>query len=156
MPDLTPERLAARKRINTIILAVAAVCALAMGGVYLVAHDEAPKPAPQAEPSPAAAPAPLTTEEVRARVESLLAELDVFKDSSEFRQCVYGCQQGSMGREWNRKREALQERMTPELDVPVAVKAAPGELWALGMAYAKGKADEARRLRADIEKALAR
>lgn len=99
---------------------------------------------------------PITADELRAQVASLLAELDAFKDSSEFRQCVYGCQQGSMGKEWNRKREALQERVTPETNAPILLKAAPGELWALGMAYAKGKAEEARELRADIEKALAR
>ena len=39
-------------------------------------------------------------------------------------------------------------------ECPDLLKAAPGELWALGMAYAKGKAEEARTLRADIEKAL--
>ncbi len=97
---------------------------------------------------------PITADELRAQVASLLAELDVFKNSSEFRQCVYGCQQGSMGKEWNRKRERLQERVTPETDAPILLKAAPGELWALGMAYAKGNDEEAREIRADIEKAL--
>ncbi len=97
---------------------------------------------------------PITADELRAQVAALLTELDIFRNSSEFRQCVYGCQQGSMGKEWNRKREALQKRVTPETDAPALLKAAPGELWALGMAYAKGKDEEAREIRADIEKAL--
>lgn len=155
MPALTPEQLAKRKRTNSIILAVLAVCVLAMGGVYLFAHDDAPKPAPQAAPSVAPATAPLTTAEVRAQVAHLLHELDGFRNTGEFKECIYGCGKGNPGTAWDAKRKALQERMTPQLDVPVALKAAPGDLWALGMAYAKGKADEARTLRADIERALA-
>lgn len=151
MPALTPEQLAKRKRTNGIILAILAVCVLAMGGVYLFAHDETPQPAPSAAP----ATAPLTTAEVRAQVADLLHEMDGFRNTSEFRQCVYGCGKGNPGTAWDAKRKALQERMTPQLDVPVALKAAPGDLWALGMAYAKDKAEEARTLRADIEKALA-
>lgn len=124
--------------------------------------DKTPKPeaasvqavAPEREDAPRVNITPITADELRAQVGALLAELDTFKNSSEFRQCVYGCQQGSMGKEWNRKREALQKRVTPETDAPVLLKAAPGELWALGMAYAKGKVEEARELRAGIEKAL--
>ena len=157
MPALTPEQLAKRKRTNGIILAVVAVAVLAMGGVFLVAHDETPPPAPQVEPAAASAPAqaPMTTAEVRAQVAGLLAELDTFRNTGEFKQCVYGCGKGNPGAAWDAKRKALQERMTPQLDVPVALKAAPGDLWALGMAYAKGKAEESGTLRADIEKALA-
>lgn len=155
MPVLTPEQLAKRKRTNGIILTVLAVCVLAMGGVYLFAHDEAPKSAPQTAPATTAATPPLTTAEVRAQVADLLQELDVFRNTSEFKECIYGCGKGNPGTAWDAKRKALQERMTPQLDVPVALKAAPGELWALGMAYAKGKTDEAREIRAGIEKALA-
>lgn len=164
MPALTQEQLAKRKRTNGVILAVLAVCLLAMGGVYLFAHDEAPKSAPQAAPATAAATSPLTTveatsplttAEVRAQVADLLRELDVFRNTSEFKECIYGCGKGNPGTVWDVKRKALQERMTPQLDVPVALKAAPGELWSLGMAYAKGKNEEAREIRAGIEKALA-
>ena len=155
MPALTQEQLAKRKRTNSAILAVLAVCLLAMGGVYLFAHDEAPKSAPQAAPATAAATSPLTTAEVRAQVADLLRELDVFRNTSEFKECIYGCGKGNPGTAWDAKRKALQERMTPQLDVPVALKAAPGDLWALGMAYAKGKDEEAREIRAGIEKALA-
>lgn len=96
-----------------------------------------------------------TVGEVRAQVKELLAELDTFKDSGEFKQCMYGCGKGNPAVAWNAKRKALQDQMNPELNIPLLLKAAPGELWALGKAYAKGKADEARELRADIEKALA-
>lgn len=106
-------------------------------------------------PKAAATPTVLTADEVRAQVRELLAELDGFKDSGEFRQCVYGCGKRSPGNAWNAKRKALQDKMTPQLDVPLLLKAAPGELWSLGMAYAKGKNEEAREIRADIEKALA-
>ena len=114
--------------------------------------------APQgpAEPKAAATTSVAPTEnEVRAQVRELLAELDSFKNSDVFRQCVYGCGSKGPGSAWNTKRKALQDQMTPQLDVPILLKAAPGELWMLGMAYAKGKADEARELRAEIEKALA-
>lgn len=102
----------------------------------------------------ATAQAQPTADEVRAQVRQLLDEFDTFKDSAEFKQCVYGCGKSNPGKMWNVKRKALQDQMSPQLDVPVVLKAAPGELHALGMAYAKGRAQEAKELRGGIEKAL--
>lgn len=119
------------------------------------AHFEGVAPqgpaAPKAEPSAGIAP---TAEEVRGQVRELLNELDSFKDSSIFAECMYGCGERNPGLVWNAKRKALQEQMTPQLDVPLLLKAAPGDLWMLGKAYARGKDEEAREVRAGIEKAL--
>lgn len=150
MAELTPEQKARRVKINKIVSAVTGALLIAFFAIYLLANDKDRTPVPSS-----AAFRAMTTEEVRAEVAGLLAELDGFRNTGEFRQCVYGCGQSNPGAVWDAKRRALQELMTPELDVPVALKAAPGELWALGMAYAKGRTDEARQVRADIEKALA-
>lgn len=95
-----------------------------------------------------------TAEEVRAQVRELLDELDSFRGSRTFRECVYGCGKKNPGSGWDAKRQALQDRITPQLPMPPLLKAAPGELWMLGMAYAKGEEREAKDLRADIEEAL--
>ena len=103
---------------------------------------------------PAKAGETLTTEDVRAQVQQLLTELDGFKDTKVFHECVYGCGQRNPGAAWIPRRKKLHEQMSPQLDVPVLLQASVGDLWALGMAYAKGRAGEARELREDIERAL--
>ncbi len=110
----------------------------------------------KAEPAQKAAPpaAAITTEQLRDQVRELLAELDGFRDTPVFRQCIYGCGKDNPGKAWNAKRDALQKQMSPQLDSPVELKAAPAGLWSLGMAYGKGKEGEAKRIRAEIEQAL--
>lgn len=95
-----------------------------------------------------------TADEIRTQVRELLNEFDSFKDSAEFKQCVYGCGKSNPGKMWNVKRKALQDQMSPQLDAPVMLKAALGEMWQMGMDYAKGKTQEAKELRGGIEKAL--
>lgn len=104
--------------------------------------------------APAKAGETLTTEDVRAQVQQLLTELDGFKDSAVFHECLYGCGQRNPGAAWNTRRKMLHEQMNPQLDVPPALQLAVSDLWALGKAYARGKDGEARELREDIERAL--
>ena len=110
----------------------------------------------KAEPAQKAAPpaAAITTEQLRDQVRELLSELDGFRASPVFKQCIYGCGKDNPGKAWNIKRDALQKQMSPQLDAPVELKAAPAGLWSLGMAYGKGKEGEAKRIRAEIEQAL--
>ena len=91
---------------------------------------------------------------LRDEVSSLLAKLDTFRTSQIFKQCIYGCGKDNPGNAWNLKIKALQEQMTPQLNAPILLKVALSDLWSLGMAYGKGKENEAREWRSQIEEAL--
>lgn len=109
-----------------------------------------------AAPNVATAPAAetITKEALQKEVRALLADLDSFRDTPIFKQCIYGCGKKNPGSAWDMRRKALQSMMTPQLDAPLLLKTAPGDLWALGMAYGKGRMSEAKALRAQIEAAL--
>ncbi|MDL2270027.1 hypothetical protein LJC71_04780 [Desulfosarcina sp. OttesenSCG-928-A07] len=94
------------------------------------------------------------TEWLRGEVSSLLAELDGFRNTQIFRECIYGCGADNPANEWNLRRKALQEQMTPQFNAAIELKAAPGELWQLGMAYGRGNDADIKWFRNSIEEAL--
>lgn len=95
------------------------------------------------------------TRQLRTQVQELFAELNSFKNTDIFKKCIYGCNQENPGQAWNQKRQALQDKMTPEVKAPVMLKAVPANLWSLGMAYAKGKTSDIQWFRSQVEEGLA-
>lgn len=106
---------------------------------------------PTVAPAPAAA---LTKQQARAEVKALLKELDGFKATPMFKQCIYGCGDKNPATAWNARREALQGQLAQQKDLPVMLKAAPGYLWSLGMAYGKNNAKDIKDYRGMVEEGL--
>lgn len=94
------------------------------------------------------------TEWLRGEVSRLLAELDGFRNTQIFRECIYGCGANNPASGWNLRRKALQEQITPQFNAPLPLKAAPAELWQLGMAYGRGNDADIKWFRKEIEDAL--
>lgn len=96
----------------------------------------------------------LTEKMLRSQIKALLAELDSFRKSAIFKQCLYGCGEDNPGYVWNNKCKALREILTPQTPLPLTLKAAVGELYMLGKAYHESNAQDIKYFRQEIEKAL--
>ena len=94
------------------------------------------------------------TETVREAISGLLDDVDDFKDSEIFRQCVYGCGSENPGNEWRARIKVLQRQAMRREDIPTRLKDSIGELWQMGRTYARGNARKAAELRQRIETVL--
>lgn len=95
-----------------------------------------------------------STKTLKAELRDLLNEFDGFKDTSIFKQCVFGCGSKNPATVWNARREAIYAQMTPKLDAPIQLKAAFGEIWQMGYAYGRGEMKDYKRIRKEVEAAL--
>ena len=95
-----------------------------------------------------------SAESVRETIADLLDELDDFKDTAEFRRCIYGCGQENPGWTWRNKLRRLQRWTARHKNIPLRYMDAIGELWQLGRVYARGNIRKAVELRHRIESTL--
>lgn len=95
-----------------------------------------------------------STKTLKTELRDLLNEFDGFKDTSIFKQCVFGCGSKNPATVWNARREAIYAQMPQKLDAPVQLKAAFGEIWQMVYSYGKGDMNEYKHIRKEIEGVL--
>lgn len=139
-----------RARANTMVLKVIVVAALALGAlaVWGMSQKAAPRPA-----APAATPqAAMTEAQAKAEVRRLLVELDSFKNLAGFHDAGFsGKSMLTQPAAWHTDATALRDRISADTSLPAVLRAAPGALLGLGLAYQQSKGRETAGTKGDRE-----
>lgn len=141
-----------RKRTNKRILTIFGLAALVLAALALWGFSRGGN-APQSS-APAAAPQPampaMSEAQAKAEVRRLLTELDTFKGLSGFHDAGFSSKGllSQPGR-WRQDVTALQQRISEDRGLPPMLRAAPGQLLGLGLAYRQSKGQETRETESD-------
>lgn len=131
----------ARTNKRTLKLFGLGLCVVAVLAIWGLWHTPEPKPAAQAL---ATAPLPAMTEaQAKTEVRRLLAELDSFKNLAGFHDAGFsGKSMLTQPAAWHKDATALRDRISADASLPAALRAAPGTLLGLGLAYQQSQGRE--------------
>lgn len=138
-----------RARTNKRVLVTFGLIAVALATLALWGFSQRATP----PPSPAAVVQSAMTEaQARAEVLHLLAELDSFKGLAGFHGAGFSSK-GLLAQpaRWHKDATALQQRIVNDTALPPVLRAAPGMLLGLGLAYRSSKGQETAGTRGDRE-----
>lgn len=130
-----------RTRTTKVVLKVFAIAALALGALVIWGMSQKTVPQPAA---PAATPQMAMTEtQAKDEVVRLLAELDSFKNLTGFHDAGFsGKSMLTQPAAWHTDATALRDRISADTSLPAALRAAPGALIGMAMAYRQSKGQE--------------
>jgi hypothetical protein len=140
-----------RARINRRIIILlgisfAAVALLALWGV-----SQPNQPPTQTHASVADPPPFMTEAQAKAEVRRLLADLDSFKALEGFHSGAFSSKGLPQAVRWHQTATALQTRISNDTALPAVLRAAPGNLIGLALAYRESRGEETQGTKSDRE-----
>ncbi|WP_179217055.1 hypothetical protein [Humidesulfovibrio mexicanus] len=93
----------------------------------------------------------MTEAQAKAEVGRLLAELDSFKVLEGFHAGAFSGKGLPQAVRWYQDATALRDRISADMSLPAALRAAPGNLLGLGLAYQQSKGQETPGTKGDRE-----
>lgn len=140
-----------RAKTNRRILAVLAIATLVLGALALWGVSQ-PKQQEKPLAAAGASTAAMSAAQAKAEVRRLLTELDAFKGLSGF----HGAGFSSNGpltqpERWHNDATDLQKRISGDASLPPTLRAAPGTLIGLALAYRGSKGQETQGTKSDRE-----
>ncbi len=141
----------ARANTNKRILKVLGLAALAVAALAIWGMGQ--KPAPEPAPAQATTALPSLPEAVaKAEVRRLLADLDSFKHLAGFHDAGFSNKSLlTQPATWHREVSTLRDRIAADGSLPPLLRAAPGTLLGLGLAYQRSKGQETAGTKGDRE-----